>query len=433
MEGGTVIEKMIQSMIIIVFEAICCILFFNIFVQSRKHIKLRFLFISTCFYLVAIGIPAFLMKSILIILIMVIFVKLYYKATILQSMALSASYYGMLIGIDYLLMILIKLLLNEADDALLHNPVIGTIIALLCKIILLTVVIIIRLIWKTEDKLNMISSKEWVCFFGFPIFTIISLAKMLSGYEMMDETIWDIFLLIAFGLVALNFLMFYLIHEIVNREAAVQDSRLMEERTKNQMNFYSNMHDTYERQRMKIHDYKNQLLCMQGMLASGKLKETIEYITNLTGSLIKDMDIVHTNHAVVDAIINQKYRYAQLKEITLIMILNDLSDLTMNEEDLVVLLSNILDNAIEACNKLRTEKIIKLKITTERDQLLISAQNPLAEPVHIIDNRVVTTKANKKEHGIGLLNICSVVEKYNGTYAIQCKKGWFYLSVLIPY
>jgi sensor histidine kinase regulating citrate/malate metabolism len=145
------------------------------------------------------------------------------------------------------------------------------------------------------------------------------------------------------------------------------------------------------------------------------------------------MDVVHTNHAVVDAVINQKYRYAQMKGITVIMMVNDLSDLSIDEEDLVTVLSNILDNAVEACENLLEDKIVKLKITTDNDQLLIAVQNPVTEPILIVNNRIVTSKEDKKEHGIGLLNIYAVVEKYNGTCAIQCKNGWFHLTVLMPF
>ena len=99
----------------------------------------------------------------------------------------------------------------------------------------------------------------------------------------------------------------------------------------------------------------------------------------------------------------------------------------------MTVLSNILDNAIEACEHLKEEKILKLKIAIENDQLLISAQNPVLEPIKFENNRIVTTKSDKNNHGIGLLNIFTTVEKYNGTYAIQCKDHWFHFTTLIPF
>lgn len=432
------IIKIIQSLIIIFLESICCIFFLNTFLNKKNHlnkwfIKLKIFFICSGFFWVAILNPHFLLKSILIILVIVIVVKIYYNNTILQNIVISSIYYGILVGIDNLLMIIINLLLPQRYIAILHNSVSETIIALLCKMLLLLTVVIIRKKWKDKDNLDMISNKEWLCLSYFPIFTIISVAGIFGCLEQVDKKISNILFVTAFGFVIMNFLIFYLIHDIVYREAAIHDSRLIQERTKNQMNIYRNMHDAYERQREKTHDYKNQLTCIQGMLASSKKEEAVEYIADLTGNLVKNGDIIHTNHVVADAVINQKYRYAQLKDITFIMMVNDLSDLSINEEDLVTILSNILDNAIEACEKLTSDKVIKFKITTENNQLLIASKNPVKELVQIVNNKIITTKTIKKEHGIGLLNIRTVVEKYDGTYAIQCKNGWFYLTVLIPF
>ena len=329
------ITKIIQSLIIIFFEAICCMYFLNIFLFRKNHLKRwvmksRVFFITAGFFLIAVIVPHFLIKSILTIIIIIITTKIFYKSNMLQSIVLSSVFYGILVGIDYLLMVILKLMLPERYTAILHNTVSGTMIALLCKTILLFVVMAVKRIWKPKDNLDKISNKEWLCLFCFPLVTIMSMAGMLYGSTQISENVLNIFLLIAFGFVAMNFLVFFLIQDIVNRESEIQVSGLIQERTKNQMNIYRNMYDTYESQRKKSHDYMNQLVCIQGMLMDGNTDQTIEYINKLTGNIKRDMDIVHTNNPVVDAVVNQKYRYAQTKGVTFIMMVSDLSALTMN-------------------------------------------------------------------------------------------------------
>ncbi len=431
------ISKIIQSMIIILIESVCCKFFLDTFMLRRDYKakwinKMMVPIMVMGLTIVVTFTQNNLIKSILIIMISMGIVKLYYYASALQNLVLSAIYYGIMIGIDYVLLIFVNYLSSEKYMYILNNTVSATIIALLCKIVLFLVVLAIRKKWKTEDSLDRITNTEWVRLAYFPIFTIISMVSMLVSFGY-NEEIPKVLLIIAFGIVIMNFIVFYMIHDIVNREADMQNSRLIQERTKNQMNNYNNMRDSYERQRKRIHDYKNQLNCIQGMLIRGKTKETIEYIINLTGSLAKDIDAINTENTVADAVINLKYRYAQSKGITLLMIVNNLSELLINEEDLVTILSNILDNAIEACEKVESNKVIKFKMTYEKNQLIISVKNPIMEPLKIINNKIITTKENKKEHGIGLLNIYAVVDKYKGTCAIQSKDGWFYLSALIPY
>lgn len=231
---------------IILFETICCISFINIFLDRKNYLK-KYVYklispiILLSFFLIAIFISSFGIKSILIVSILVLVVRIYYYSSILESIVISLSYYGILIGIDYLLLVIIKIFLPKGYIFLLHNTISGTIIALLCKIIFMFIVVSIRKSWKPEDNLYMISYKEWMYLSVFPIFTIVVLAKILTIYEHIDEKTSNVFLLVAFGLVGLNFLTFYLIHDIVNREAAVQDSRLIQERTKNQMKAFENV------------------------------------------------------------------------------------------------------------------------------------------------------------------------------------------------
>lgn len=430
--------ELIQSLLIILFESICCMFFLDTFLQRKDYLnkwfrKMMLPVMVIFFTIVASLIHAFILKSALVILIIMAIVQIYYFARALENIVLSAIYYGILIGIDYLSIVLIKFLLPERyGDILYSNSASATILILICKIILFIAALIIRKLWKPNDSLDMISNTEWLCLSFFPFFTIVSLSVMFLRLNF-DNEVFSILLVIAFGLVIMNFVIFYLISGIVNREKTIRNNRLIQERTKNQMNIYRNMDDIYNRQRKRTHDYKNQFGCIQGMLVNGKIEETIEYIGNITGSLMKDLDTIHTNNAVVDAVINQKYRYAKGRGITIILFVNDLSNLLINEEDLVTLLSNMLDNSIEACEKIQNNKVIKFKMTNEKNQLFISIQNPVKESLKIINNRIITTKENKKEHGIGLLNIYSVVEKYDGTYAIKSKDEWFYLSVLIPY
>ena len=98
----------------------------------------------------------------------------------------------------------------------------------------------------------------------------------------------------------------------------------------------------------------------------------------------------------------------------------------------VVILANLLDNAIEACEKLDCNKVIRLKLVKEKQQMVLSVQNPVAVPVEIKNNDIQTGKGDKKNHGIGLKNIQMVLDKYGGIGRIRCDKGWFYYTAVIP-
>ena len=90
------------------------------------------------------------------------------------------------------------------------------------------------------------------------------------------------------------------------------------------------------------------------MLAEGEVERTAGYVAELTGNIHKSADYVDANHMVVNVVLNQKYREAMEKGITMLITIGDLSKLALKEEDTVTLLVNLLDNAIEACEKQKT-------------------------------------------------------------------------------
>lgn len=235
-----------------------------------------------------------------------------------------------------------------------------------------------------------------------------------------------------FGFALINCCVCWYVYDMLKKEDELENLRLIHGRTQNQMDTYLNMQKNYEQQRRQMHDYKNQLNCIAGMVESGQAEETIAYISKLTGSLNKSTDRVNTHHLAVDVVLNQKYQEAYEKDILMTMAVNDLSTLTMSEEEIVVLLVNLLDNAIEACDKLDGNKVIQFKMMLENEQLILSIRNPVKEKVNIKKNRADSTKEDAFLHGIGLMNVDHVVKKNRGTSVVRCEDGWFYVSVMIP-
>ena len=71
-------------------------------------------------------------------------------------------------------------------------------------------------------------------------------------------------------------------------------------------------------------------------------------------------------------------------------------------------------------------------MTLEKGQLILSVHNPVKEPVLIKDNRVVSRERRGPRHGIGLMNVDSVIRKHGGDSVIKYDNGWFYFSAIIP-
>ena len=111
--------------------------------------------------------------------------------------------------------------------------------------------------------------------------------------------------------------------------------------------------------------------------------------------------------------------------------IDDLSALPMEDEDVVVVLSNLLDNAIEAASQCAVEKIVKVKFVEENDGYILSVHNTANNNFSYNGKDVVTTKEDKLSHGYGIKNIKTILEKYNYDYAVSNKDGIVSFTVLM--
>ena len=103
----------------------------------------------------------------------------------------------------------------------------------------------------------------------------------------------------------------------------------------------------------------------------------------------------------------------------------------IKDEDIVLILSNLLNNAIEACEQCE-KPIIKMKFVKEEHQIVLSVANTFSVTPVIVGKRYITTKTKEADrHGIGLENIKETVGKYDGSCVIKHDDDNFKVAILI--
>ena len=110
----------------------------------------------------------------------------------------------------------------------------------------------------------------------------------------------------------------------------------------------------------------------------------------------------------------------------------DMSGMRLNEEETVILLSNLLDNAIHECVKVvkaGRKAVIHIKLVQEGGKIILSVKNPVLEKVQITNGIVLDS--NGGMHGIGLSNVKAVVYKYGGDFVISCDSEKFQAVVML--
>lgn len=191
----------------------------------------------------------------------------------------------------------------------------------------------------------------------------------------------------------------------------------------------------YAQQRKLTHDFQAHLDTLAGMLTQEHLNtgELHKYVQSLRSAQTDRILLVNTHHAALDALLNQKALVAKNRKIDIQFSVNDLSAVKINMIDLTILISNTLDNAIEACEMLpEDDRQIFVQVLLEENVMFYAVRNR-SLPVNVQSGQLpATTKVPSALHGYGLQNVQTTLKKYDSVYAIDYVNGWFGFATDLP-
>lgn len=420
------------SFFLIAIETWGSIYFFDTFMERKRMGRLkkrRFVVLYPA--LVAV---AFLgeycpmgVKVLLVVLALTIFCEVFYKADWKQCIFFSGLDYSLLFLAD-IVGLQLENMLMDSEEAYVFKPIF---LALPAKLAWLCVLFAVRKIWKGKNNYEGLSHKEWWKFGMMPLFTATAMLLMYYCYSN-DKKVQASYLFLTVGLIVMNFLVMELMQDILEKVELLRESALIDQKKESQLAYYRDMQTVYERQGRKMHDYKNQIRTIQVLIKEGDPQAAATLAERLTESILVEMSAVNTNHPVVNAVLNQKFHLAREQGTSMIFKVGDMSGMRLDEEETVILLSNLLDNAIHECVKVvkaGRKAVIHIKLVQEGGKIIFSVKNPVLEKVQITDGIVLDS--NGGMHGIGLSNVKAVVDKYGGDFVISCDSEKFQAVVML--
>lgn len=195
---------------------------------------------------------------------------------------------------------------------------------------------------------------------------------------------------------------------------------LLEQETGYLRQYVSEAKDCYEKTSSFRHDIKNHMEIIRNLILKGDTEKALLYMADIEEI---EMDITmtcHTNNPVTDILLENKLSLAKNFGINSSCSLSLPHPCKISDMDFCIILSNAVDNAINACRLLGkdADAFINVSGNIQGDFLLIEVRNSFQNNSEI-------------KEGIGLKNISTVAEKYNGCANIEILKDEFILSVLL--
>lgn len=197
-----------------------------------------------------------------------------------------------------------------------------------------------------------------------------------------------------------------------------------------QIAVYKMLQEQYSQSEGLRHDMKNHIIALLGLFQNKEWEKLGEYLHQMEGNSLQTGGDVTGNKAV-DALLYQKRKQAEREHILWECDVQIPKGCGILEFDLCILFGNILDNALEACERLSNNQhpFVNIQGKAVKKCFLIGVKNSMETAA---PHQAKSMDKRAWEHGIGLRNVRDVVQKYQGAVDIKADGGSFLISILIP-
>lgn len=286
------------------------------------------------------------------------------------------------------------------------------------------------ILWLKRREEFHFKRNEWIIVVSTFLITLLIgfTAHMITIDNALNEYS---FLVIALLLSALDIVVFIFVRKMNLAAYIEKEKELLDLELRSQQNELKQMEQKYKEISVLKHDFKNNIDCIRSLIMGGNYEEAINYADKLKERKINPIQPqILSSNPVINAVINSKFGEAGEKGIdTSLRLVVKVPEYL--EFDLSILLSNLLDNAIEACVKNTVSSQIILTISEVDGYYRIVIRNTIESSVLQNNSDLKTQKSDALHHGWGLKSIRDIVDKYDGLIDIYENSGMFFVDILL--
>lgn len=233
-------------------------------------------------------------------------------------------------------------------------------------------------------------------------------------------------------IIVLNMIFISLLINAIKSAKEEAKTEVMNEKLDMQHNYYLSIKESQERVKRLYHDINNHMASINALQNNNE--EVNNYINSINEEINKFKNINDSGNILLNTILYEKNEQCKKYNINFTYDINFSKCDFMEMIDVTSIFSNLLDNAIEACNKIeRSEKrYINIRGTIVKKYFVIKCENSKINKINIKNNKFLSDKKDKYIHGIGIQSIKSSIKKYNGDLEIKAEDNKFTSMIYIP-
>ena len=296
----------------------------------------------------------------------------------------------------------------------------------------LTIILLYHLVLRrlfVKEKQKKISAVQYLIYANIAVYILINIGSslLLLQYELTPKD-YAFLLLDALLVIVINLYVFYLLDIFAENKNLKYKLALYEKQAKSNYDYYVKQMESNRKALSVIHDIRKHIRVLEELKTEQVTEQLQEYSDSFEEMILPLIVKQYSDSAILNIIINDKAEHCEKKGIPFDIDIQPVNLDFMQSIDITTIFGNILDNAIEACEKTQ-EKKISLKIYPFNGLIYVEVANTFCEPVHM--DKLGKPQSMKGEgHGIGLENVEHALRQYNGDIQYTIADEYFRVEIM---
>lgn len=183
-----------------------------------------------------------------------------------------------------------------------------------------------------------------------------------------------------------------------------------------------------EETRRYRHEMHHHMVVLDELISQKQEKQAEEYIHHLQDEITALPKGVYSDNLVVNAVVGYYLNEASADGIQVDSNIRISGELPLRDEELCVVLSNLLENALESCRAMEksSERFIALTLSSNQEHMMILCENSTEHCIPVEpEGDIPSSKANAREHGYGIASVRRIADRHYGMLKFSCQEGRF--------
>lgn len=412
------------TLVLNILDYIIIIKFYDTFLGRKENrMKWTFLLHSAVMIMLGIIINSFgviLLNIIVTVTILLLTGIIFYKGSHALKLGMCSAYIG--IGV-----ISENIILSVVGMEYIGNEIYTMLLIAICQLIKYLILLMIGKFKKENDSQKI--SKETSALMTLIFSGVAGMCIILNWNPVRGKTDVEIITMLSLTIIALvmYILMFLLFDRSAHTARVNYEQNLLIQEGVLKETYYKEIDANDQEMRKIKHDFKNQLIVLCDLMENDA-ETARESLHDILDEVIHVDDTVYTNNRALNAICNVKFSHAMKLGIDVKCEISLPDEIGIDYGEMGILYGNLLDNAIEACERINgDDKSIFLDTyIINGNRLVIILKNTKPDG---INKRLLTTKPDKVNHGFGIKSVKKIVNKYSGMYHVMEENSMFTTTI----